>query len=506
MLRSSIISILFLSALLSVQYSSAQSFEEYRKMMDAEFGKFKTQSDNQYNDFYKEINTKYAEFMKLAWEEFKTEPVVHPPKPNPPIQPVFDPKKDVSAQTEVPKPRHIRFVKELINKVFPAKPIPEEPIAVLDDQDKVVEEVRVVEEQIEPLDMDFFGEKCTFRVNKGAICHTMEDCKEANVSKYWAKLAKGKINPLINDCLAVREKLNLCDWGYWQLVKSLSHTIYDENNKREAIVLQAYIMTQSGYKVRLGRIGAELVILISSDSTIYETSYLIIDGTKFYSMDKSGSMINVCNFQFPGESVFSLQMNQLPLFPVDSISGQELHSPKLGEKRVKINHNRNMINFLDTYPQCSIDNFTHASLDSLSKQVLYPALKDVIKGKTEEESANILIDFVQSAFKYKVDDEQFGQERTLFANETLFYPFSDCEDRSLLFATLIRELLGLKVVLLDYPEHIATAVRFNQDIEGDYMIINGEKYLVCDPTYIGADIGNCMPMFQEVAASVINIE
>ena len=117
-----------------------------------------------------------------------------------------------------------------------------------------------------------------------------------------------------------------------------------------------------------------------------------------------------------------------------------------------------------------------------------------------------MIDFVQSAFKYKVDDEQFGQERTLFANETLFYPFSDCEDRSLLFATLIRELLGLKVVLLDYPEHIATAVRFNQDIEGDYMIINGEKYLVCDPTYIGADIGNCMPMFQEVAASVINIE
>ena len=86
-----------------------------------------------------------------------------------------------------------------------------------------------------------------------------------------------------------------------------------------------------------------------------------------------------------------------------------------------------------------------------------------------------MIDFVQRAFQYKVDDEQFGEERTLFANETLYYPYSDCEDRSLLYATLVRDLLGLDVVLLDYPEHIATAVKFNQDIDGDYMLINDES-------------------------------
>ena len=145
-------------------------------------------------------------------------------------------------------------------------------------------------------------------------------------------------------------------------------------------------------------------------------------------------------------------------------------------------------------------------MDSLTKQSLYPVLKELIANKTEEQAANILIDFVQSAFDYKVDDEQFGEERTLFANETLYYPYSDCEDRSLLFATLIRDLLGLDVVLLDYPEHIATAVCFNQEIDGDCMNINGKTYLICDPTYIGADIGICMPKYRELGAQVVAVK
>ena len=93
----------------------------------------------------------------------------------------------------------------------------------------------------------------------------------------------------------------------------------------------------------------------------------------------------------------------------------------------------------------------------------------------------------------------------MFANETLYYPYSDCEDRSLLYATLVKDLLGLDVVLLDYPEHIATAVKFNDDIEGDCVLINNEKYLICDPTYIGADIGICMPQYREIGAQVITV-
>lgn len=60
--------------------------------------------------------------------------------------------------------------------------------------------------------------------------------------------------------------------------------------------------------------------------------------------------------------------------------------------------------------------------------------------------------------------DQFGREKYFFAEETLFYPLSDCEDRAIFFAILIRNLLGLDVIGLDYPGHIATAVHFSNDV------------------------------------------
>lgn len=463
--------------------SFGQSFEEYEQKMNSMYDKFRDNADKQYEDFYNRANAQYADFIKQAWVEFKVEPQIPEPKPNPPVQPVFNPKDKIVPQTKVPTinvPPHITAPQAQPVKPIPTKIIPAQKISV-----------------------DFFGAECTLRADKSALAMELEDDSENSVSKGWSILSDGRTNALINDCLDLREQLNLCDWAYYELLQQVAGDIYGDKTSREAIVLQAYIMTQSGYQVRFGRTKDGLMLLMSTNATVYATPYVFIDGAKFYALGSVAESIYVCNFKFPGESVLSLRMKSLPTLPIDTIQGRELHSPKMNESKIMIKHNRNLINFLDSYPRCSIENFVNASLDSLAKQSLYPTLRNLIADKTEEVAANILIDFVQRAFQYKVDDEQFGEERTLFANETLYYPYSDCEDRSLLYATLVRDLLGLDVVLLDYPEHIATAVKFNQDIDGDYMLINDEKYLICDPTYIGATIGICMPKYQEIGAQII---
>lgn len=463
-----------------------QSFKEYEQMMNSSFSKFQEQSDKQYEDFYKRANAQYADFLKKTWKEFKVEPQIPEPKPNPPVQPVYKPQENVLPQTKIPTaniPPHVT-----IPQAKPLKPIP----------------VTAVPER--KMQVKFFGADFSIRADKAELEIELEDDSENSVSEGWSTLSDGRVNALINDCLSVREQFKLCDWAYYELLQQITKDIYGSDSSREAIVLQAYIMTQSGYQVRFGRTRENLLLLMSTNSTVYATPYVFIDGAKFYAMGKAAESIYVCDFKFPGESVLSLKVKSLPILPVDTIRGRELHSPKIGDAKIVVNHNRNLINFLNTYPRCSIDNFVASSLDSLTKQTLYPVLKGLIANKTEEQAANILIDFVQSAFDYKVDDEQFGEERTLFANETLYYPYSDCEDRSLLFATLIRDLLGLDVVLLDYPEHIATAVCFNQEIDGDCMNINGKTYLICDPTYIGAEIGICMPKYRELGAQVVAVK
>ena len=113
------------------------------------------------------------------------------------------------------------------------------------------------------------------------------------------------------------------------------------------------------------------------------------------------------------------------------------------------------------------------------------------------------LDFVENSFEYKTDFDQFGYEKFYFPEDILFYPYSDCEDRAIFFSYLVKTLLKLDVVGLDYKTHVATAIKFNSNINGDYVLINNERYIICDPTYIGASAGMCMPQFKTVNPEII---
>jgi len=165
-----------------------------------------------------------------------------------------------------------------------------------------------------------------------------------------------------------------------------------------------------------------------------------------------------------------------------------------------------VIDFYNNYPQTDYEVYFDASLSPEARYSLLNNLKPIIEGKSEVEAVNILLRFVQTAFEYENDETQFGREKPFFAEETLFYPYSDCEDRSVLFAYLVRNLLGLKVIGLDYPGHIATAVNFSTDIKGDFVEHKSEKYIICDATFINANLGQCMPRLQNVKPKFISID
>lgn len=82
---------------------------------------------------------------------------------------------------------------------------------------------------------------------------------------------------------------------------------------------------------------------------------------------------------------------------------------------------------------------------------------------------------------------------------------NDCEDRSIVYSILVRDLLGLDVVLVHWPGHLGTAVAFPSEVEGDYFTIDGQRYTVCDPTYLGADVGITMPQFKGVKATIVKL-
>ena len=198
-------------------------------------------------------------------------------------------------------------------------------------------------------------------------------------------------------------------------------------------------------------------------------------------------------------------MKELPRLSAEDAT-RTLKAQQYPEVQVTVDISKGLMEFMKDYPRCNDWNaYALASLSEQAKASLYPALRQNIKGKNKVEAVNILLNFVQTAFDYKTDEQQFGKERPLFGDETLYYPFCDCEDRSILFSILVRELLGLDVILLNYPEHLATAVRFDNDVQGDYVMLESKRYVVCDPTYIGSHVGEAMPCYKNTKATIIKL-
>lgn len=457
------------------------------------YEKFKQQAQQKYNNFRKESNERYAVFLKQAWEKYNALPDIPQPKDEI-VPPVTIPEDDNNKPIESnPIP-----IKEV---VVPPTPSPQPtPIAPIKEESQPQE--RTVE-------FIYCGTKCQVRLSK-KLNFSLHDCNNEQLSNVWTQLsAEGVLNNTIRDCLAIRVSRNLCDWAYINLLSSFSKAIYGETN--EATMLTSYIYSQSGYKMRIGRNGQYIYLLYASEHGIYDVPYFELGGINYYPFECNKKQLEICDASFPQEKPLSLYISQNQEFEYVASDLRTLTSKRYLDVQVQVQVNKNMIDFYNTYPTSEINGnfmtrwamYANTPLDEHVKEKLYPQLKNKINGLNQLEAANVLLNWVQTAFVYEYDDKVWGHDRAFFAEETLYYPYCDCEDRSILFSRLTRDLLGLETILVFYPGHLASAVCFTENVSGDYISLNGKRYVITDPTYIGAPVGRTMPDMDNSQAHVI---
>lgn len=457
-----------------------------------EYEKFRRQMIGKYDDFRSEANKRYAEFLRLAWEEYKQKPAIPKPKDEK-RPPVVMPEKDKGKPVE-DKPVTIDGV------VTPPAPQP---------QPKPVAPIR---EQPQPEDKTvtflFYNTECKVRFPDKAL-FSLAKCDKNALADAWEKLSESDYNNTIRDCLELRDKLQLCDWAYINMLKTMSEACLGETN--EAALLAAYIYCQSGYDMRLGITGGKVCLLYASRYIIYDMGYYSVDGKHYYPFEKSGDAMYICDASFPDEKPLDLSIPRAMSLTYAKTTERTIQSKRYPEMNATVSTNRNLIDFYNTYPSSMTDNdfmtrwafYANTPMEGKTREKLYGDITPKLEGLGTKDAVEKLLNFVQTGFVYEFDDKVWGGDRAFFAEETLFYPYCDCEDRSILFSRLVRDLLGLKVVLVYYPGHLATAVRFDEDVNGDYLTVGGDKYVVCDPTYIGAPVGRTMPGMDNKSAKVI---
>lgn len=333
---------------------------------------------------------------------------------------------------------------------------------------------------------------------------SLNGLNENAIADAYEALCNSDYKPLLADCAQIRKDLRLNDWGVFTLVRQVADTYCGTAN--ESIVMQQFLLNEMGYKARMARKATEdkMMLFVATDCSIYAHPYITLNGQNYYNLSGNNEQCQfyMCQKDSPKvKNSVGMQLKEAPLFPGTVVSST--HQAKGSAARVTVDVPKALMDFYKDYPQCDYSVYFNAPVNAAMENRILSSLAPLVQGRNEADAANILINFVQTAFQYQTDGQQFGYEKPFFVEELFYYPYSDCEDRAMLFSYLVRKLLGLDVVLLDYPEHIATAVRFNGNVSGDYLMVNGRKYIVCDPTYIGASIGMTMPRYKTVSAKVL---
>lgn len=350
--------------------------------------------------------------------------------------------------------------------------------------------------------VNFCGQKVYVDKSLKGVC-SIGNMRENAIADAYEAMCKADYKALVDDCRKVKKELNLNDWGIFLFVREASKTLCTDENA--AVVMQQFLLNELGYKSKMARRADrnQMLLFVAADCQVYGHPYFTKDGLNYYNLTSNEScQFYMCQEDSPkAKSKLNMQVNHAPALNAGMVNS--VHKNRSGSVAVSVDVPKSLMEFYGSMPQCDYSVYVNAEVNPSVASKVLSTLAPLVNGKSEAEAANLLINFVQTGFQYATDQEQFGYEKPFFVEELFYYPYCDCEDRSVLYSYLVRNLLKLDVVLLDYPNHIATAVCFNEYVSGDFVTVGGKKYVVCDPTYIGASIGKAMPQFKNVAAKVL---
>ena len=337
--------------------------------------------------------------------------------------------------------------------------------------------------------------------------------REHDVFSAWRDYQKVDLSPVLASLGELSDSLGLNDWFVLELVRNYADGLLPSGTAMDRVLLEYYVLSSMGYDIKLARSDHQLILLVPFEQEVYEHYFIHIDDKDYYLIyDNLDSNLSEKSVLYPcdppsinkgadrGRSLGLLFENKA----LNVSTGDDwLCDFDDGMIHVSCMVSPCVMRMLRDYPlmdlQCYATSVVLPQFHAAIEEQLMPQLE----GMSQCDAADALLHFVQSVFGYETDTIQFGREKVNFVEENFYYENNDCDDRSVLFAYLVSSLLGLDVQFVHYPGHDCTAVRFTEcNTRGNGYYYGDDYYLICDPSYIGAPIGRCMPRFRSVKPAV----
>lgn len=517
-----------LSMLMLLGLHTTPSFSQNDDFMK-QFQQARNSMIGDFNKFRNTVLTDYDKYMQGVWKDyklFKADKLPDTPKPKDP--PAYKkptlPEKPVSVTPKQPmspikptapkeRPTIDPVNKPKLPEVKPEIPdieytgsgidVPLMPIISSTPVMPALPNIAKVKipETKQSIEIDYFGEK--IQMQKATKIASMSIASSNDVATFWKLLKKSDLKEVTQAFATESRRMGLSDWASAMLVEEYINAVMPSASKNEKVIATQYVLANCGYNIRLGMNKSTVALLVPYAEHVYEKSFIFIDSKRYYLYPEveSDGVFRTCELPKDAELGKDIELRFAGNVAIgDSTKVFNLQGSGItltGEVKTGIIH------LLEKYPVIDIPTVASSILDKDLREQVVEQIKTQVQGLSEQEAANKILHFIQRAFKYATDNEQFGKEKYFYFEESLYWPKNDCEDRAIFYAYLIHEILKLDVHLIQFPGHECTAVAFSQPIENATSYeYKGKTYYICDPTYIGASIGRCMPSYRKEAPQI----
>lgn len=333
-----------------------------------------------------------------------------------------------------------------------------------------------------------------------------------NSAAQWRILEEEQVGAIVGKELTdLAKSMNLNDYLRYELTRSYVNSKFPDASPMSRTALVHYLLVHQGYGALLGSYDGVGYLVLPSQQELFQIPR--IPGTHNYLFNIDNEDLNKYSLRahfFCVEPPKSMKPGSDFDFRIDNLMIPEIpkeYNIAFGDMMLEGTVNVMLMPILHKYPQMSTEGFAESTIDPKFRNELVNQVKAQLAGLSPEAATQKLLTFIQWGFDYKTDDELHGFEKPYFVEENFFYPANDCEDRSILFTTLLWEVLGLESQLLAYPNHESASVKLPQCIRDDsyYYTFAGEPFVIADPTYQGAPIGAAMKDYRDILPDRVDL-
>ncbi|WP_345947579.1 hypothetical protein ABDD95_12045 [Mucilaginibacter sp. PAMB04274] len=349
-----------------------------------------------------------------------------------------------------------------------------------------------------PIKFEIYNDTFQTDVDTSVIAAFVTPVTPHAVKSFYNKLSTSSYESLITSLLAYKEKHQLNDWLYYQLIRRTAQQISAKSDNYARYTLYKwFLLSKSGYDARLAIANTKLIFYVYNNEDITDIPFFMIEGKKYMCLnyhDYPNADLHLeppypVKIEIPEASnSFSYEVTRMPDFKAESYFEKSLgfvYDHKTYNFNIKLN--RQVDSIFTNYPGVDFKTYFNIPLTHQTYSSLIPLLRANTKGMNQKKGVDYLMRFTRYAFLYEDDAQNFGKEKRLSPEETLFNNYSDCDDRAGLFFYLVKELYNLPMIALLYPTHVTIAVQFDKP-DKDAIMYNGKLYSVCEPTLQPEDL------------------